>query len=123
MSCPLTSRPRLRLAQTANLNIAQARTVIDQYRALQQKANVTAIPNFVIGSEYIHHEGNIQKTEGNIEKVNRDSLWTGGGPTMTFQFADAIFAPLVARQRAERHAGRVAARHQRNAPASGQCVL
>ena len=96
---PIDFMAALHLAQTANLTIAQARTVIDQYRALQQRANVTAIPNFVIGSEYIHHEGQLQKTEGNIETVNRDSLWVGGGPQMNFQFADAVFAPLVARRR------------------------
>jgi outer membrane protein TolC len=47
---------------------------------------------------YNHHEGNIQKTEGNIIKANRDSLFAGGGPSLTVQVSDAVFAPLIARQ-------------------------
>jgi hypothetical protein len=46
----------------------------------------------------VTHDGNIQKTEGNIIKANRDSLFAGGGPSLVLSFADALFAPLVARQ-------------------------
>src|SRR5262249_49606545 len=44
------------------------------------------------------HDGQIQKTEGNIITVNRDSDFLGGGPSMTLQLTDAIFGPLAARQ-------------------------
>ena len=66
--------------------------------ALQQAADVAVLPNLNLGSAYNQHQGNISKTEGNIEKVNRDSLFTGFGPSLQFQAADAIFLPLVARQ-------------------------
>jgi outer membrane protein TolC len=56
------------------------------------------LPNLNLGSAYNHHEGNIQKTEGNIIKANRDSLFAGGGPSLTFQMSEALFTPLVARQ-------------------------
>src|SRR5262249_50608836 len=64
----------------------------------RQAADVTVLPNFNLGSAYNQHEGNISKTEGNIIKANRDSLFTGGGPSLNFQTTDAIFLPLVARQ-------------------------
>jgi outer membrane protein TolC len=97
-SLPINFPTALRLTMTSNLDIARARQVVDQARARQLGADVAILPNFNLGSEYIHHEGNISKTEGNIEKVNRDSLFTGGGPTLVFQAADALFLPLVARQ-------------------------
>ena len=97
-SLPIDFPTALRLTLTSNLDIAQAREVVNQARARQQAADVTVLPNFNLGSAYNHHEGNISKTEGNIIKANRDSLFVGGGPSMVFQTTDAIFLPLVARQ-------------------------
>jgi outer membrane protein TolC len=88
----------LRLAQTTNLEIAQAREVLVQANAALDQANVTALPTINLGSAYNTHDGNIQKTEGNIEKVNRTSLFAGLGPSLNVSLADAIFLPLAARQ-------------------------
>src|SRR5260370_4211607 len=63
---PINLPTALRLAMTSNLDIAQAREIVNQARARQQAANVVALPNFNLGSAYNHHEGNISKTEGNI---------------------------------------------------------
>ena len=95
---PINMPTALRLAQTANLDIAQAREVVNQARAAEQLAHVGWIPNFNIGSTYTHHEGNIQKTEGNIIKANKDGLFVGGGPSLNWSLADVYFGPLVARQ-------------------------
>src|SRR5207249_8765471 len=97
-SLPINFPTALRLALTSNLDIAQAREIVNQARARQQAADVAVLPNFNLGSAYNHHEGNIQKTEGNIIKANRDSLFAGGGPSLAIQLTDAIFLPLVARQ-------------------------
>jgi outer membrane protein TolC len=86
------------LTLTSNLDIAQARQVVNQARARLQGAQAAVLPNFNLGTAYNEHEGNISKTEGNIIKANRDSLFAGGGPSMTFQVTDALFLPLVARQ-------------------------
>ncbi len=95
---PISLPVALRLAGTTNLDIAQAREVVAAAGAALQRANVSWMPNFNLGSTYAEHEGNIQKTEGNIIKANRDSLFVGGGPSMSFGFAEAIFTPLAARQ-------------------------
>src|ERR1700736_1164942 len=43
---PISLPAALRLAQTSNLDIAQAREVVIQARARLQKANVSLLPNF-----------------------------------------------------------------------------
>jgi outer membrane protein TolC len=93
----ITLPAALQLAELANLDIAQAREVVNQARAAQMRANATALPNIQTGSSYNHHEGQIQKTEGNIETINRDSLWVNTGPIATFQMVEAIYNPLIAR--------------------------
>lgn len=95
---PINLPTALRLAFTSNLDIAQARETVNQVQARFDRARVSILPNFGIGSAYNHHEGNIQKTEGNIIKANRDALFVGGGPSLTFSTTEAIFAPLAARQ-------------------------
>jgi outer membrane protein TolC len=95
---PINLAAALRLAETANLDIAQAREIAAQARFALNRAQVTALPSLNLGSTYAKHEGNIQKTEGNIIKANKDSLFVGGGPSMTFAVTDALFAPLVGRQ-------------------------
>ena len=72
------------------------REVVNQARAAQIRARSMALPSIQTGAFYNHHEGQIQKTEGNIITVNRDSLWVNSGPVATFQFVEAVFTPLIA---------------------------
>jgi outer membrane protein TolC len=95
---PINLPAALRLAQTSNLDIAQAREAVNRAQAALLRAEVAVLPNFDLGSLYNHHEGNIAKTEGNVIKVNKDSLWVRGGPSVAFQTTEAIFGPLAARQ-------------------------
>jgi outer membrane protein TolC len=95
---PIDFPTALRLAQTTNLDILQAREVVNQFRARYQGAHALALPSLNIGSTYAHHEGQIQKTEGNIITANKDSLFVGGGPSLAYSLSDAIFAPLAAQQ-------------------------
>jgi outer membrane protein TolC len=95
---PIDLPTALRLAGNVNLDIGQARQTVDQAQALLLAARTTFLPNFNIGDTYSHHEGNIAKTEGNIIKANKNALFVGGGPSLTMSFADALFAPLAARQ-------------------------
>jgi outer membrane protein TolC len=95
---PLSLPVALRLAQTTNLDIGQAREVVNTARGAYIQAEVAVLPTFNIGSQFVSHEGNIQKTEGNIIKANRDSLFVGGGPSLSFALSDIIFLRLAARQ-------------------------
>ena len=97
-AAPITLAAAIQLAEAGNLDIAQAREAVNQARAALLRAQALALPNFNIGSIYTHHEGPAQKTEGNIIFANKDSLFVGGGPSLTFPTTDAIFGPGVARQ-------------------------
>jgi len=88
----------LRLAQTNNLDIAQAREVVAQSQAAFDRARAQLLPSLTLGSTYVDHDGRIQQAIGNILNTNRNSLYVGGGPTLTVQLSDAFFAPLAARQ-------------------------
>jgi outer membrane protein TolC len=95
---PLSLPVALRLAQTTNLDIAQAREVVNGAQAVYTRTQVAILPNFNIGSTYIGHEGMIQNTAGPVIKVNRDSLFVGGGPSLNFALADVYFFRLAAQQ-------------------------
>jgi outer membrane protein TolC len=98
MAQPINLPAAMRLAETANLDIAQAREVVTATTYAFKRAILSYLPNMNIGSVFTQHEGNIAKTEGNIIKANKDALFLGGGPSFAFSLTDAIFAPLVARQ-------------------------
>src|SRR5262249_25632457 len=87
----------LKLAVVANLDIAQARLAFERARVAQLRAGARFLPDFTLGSTYVNHMGRIQKTEGNIINMNRDSLWAGGGPTPSSRLAEAIFGLPIAR--------------------------
>jgi outer membrane protein TolC len=95
---PVNLPAALRLALTANLDIAQAREAVNAARAVLLRAKVGWLPNATLGSTYTRHDGNIAKTEGNIIKANKDALFVGGGPSLAYSLTDVIFAPLVAEQ-------------------------
>jgi outer membrane protein TolC len=103
---PINLGTALRLATTNNLDIAQAGEVVTRSQLDLERARLQFVPTMNLGSTYVDHEGTIQKTEGNIIQANRDSLFAGGGPSLTLSLADALFAPLVAAQtRAATQAG------------------
>jgi outer membrane protein TolC len=95
---PITLSAALRMAGSNNLDISRAREVVTQGRIQMDRAYLLLLPNLGIGSTYYKHEGKLAKAEGNIITVNKDALFVGLGPTATISFAEAIFAPLVARQ-------------------------
>ncbi len=98
---PIDLGTALRLAGTNNLDISRAREFVTQSEIQLQRAQMLLLPNVGIGSTYFKHEGKIAKTEGNIITANKDALFVGSGPSLSVNFADAIFAPLVARQTAD----------------------
>ncbi|MFO0876773.1 MAG: TolC family protein [Gemmataceae bacterium] len=91
----------LKVATIANLDIAQANLVIERARASYLQAASSFLPNLNVGATYTGHEGTIQRTEGTVVEVNRDSLFVGGGALMTVNFSDALYALPEARQRLE----------------------
>jgi outer membrane protein TolC len=95
---PVTLTDVLHLAVLANLDIAQANLAVEQARVALFQAYAQFVPNIGIGSTYVAHDGQIQNTAGNVQTVDRDSLFVGGGPSIALPFTRALFGPLEARQ-------------------------
>jgi outer membrane protein TolC len=101
----------LHLAESANPTIALGREAIHEALALQLQARALLLPSANAGAMYHLHQGTLQAGDGQIERVNLQSVYFGGGDwTVGSQtvaipavhlfgdVGDAYFAPLVARQ-------------------------
>src|SRR5439155_3782820 len=86
---PIDLGTALRLAGAENPELLLARQRVVEATALRQLAAAQLLPNLNIGGNYDAHRGSLQQDNGNILKVNRDSLYLGlganavGGGTVT----------------------------------------
>jgi outer membrane protein TolC len=88
----------LRLADERNLDVAIYYQRVAAADAALTQARVLAVPTIRIGNAYDQHHGNIQETSGVIDDVDRVSRFTGATASLGVDVANAIFAPLAARQ-------------------------
>jgi outer membrane protein TolC len=103
---PIDLLSALRLADAQNPEIAVARERIREALAQQEQADLLWLPNLELGPEWTRHDGQIQKTEGNVITSSRSALFAAGGAALWLELGDAIYAPLAARQvTAARQAG------------------
>jgi outer membrane protein TolC len=112
---PIDLTTALRLAETENPLIAEARQRIAEALAIQQGARALLLPSLNIGTNFRDHTGDLQRSSGRILSLDLKSLYFGGGAgawgTGTVQvpavslfspLTDAIFEPLAARQQVVR---------------------
>jgi outer membrane protein TolC len=95
---PIDLSTALRLAGANNLQIQFAQQRLAEAFARLDGAEVLWLPSLSAGPLYNKHDGRLQETEGNVIEVSRNSAFIGGGPTMSFHLADALFEPLAACQ-------------------------
>lgn len=95
---PLDLPAALHLGAENHLAIAIARNRLEAAYAEEQSASVLWLPDIVFGPNYQYHDGNIQRAIGEIIETRRNSLYIGGGPALSVNVADAIFAPLITHQ-------------------------
>jgi outer membrane protein TolC len=88
----------LGLANARAIDIALASQRVQVAAAELERAKVLWLPTVYLGADYYRHDGQIQNTDGTIFGTSKSSLLAGAGPSAVFAFADAIFAPLAARQ-------------------------
>ncbi len=69
----------LKLAGVQNPEILESRAVVEEAVALRQLAATYFLPNINLGGNLDTHTGTLQQSNGNIIKVNRDSLFLGMG--------------------------------------------
>lgn len=99
----------LRLADGKNPEIALARERIREALAQQEHAEVLWLPHLEFAPNWLRHDGQIQRSTGEVITVSRSALGVGGGPALSFDWGDALFAKLAARQITEaRQAGAAA---------------
>ncbi len=88
----------LRLAEAQNPQIQFARERLRAAEAERDRAEVLWLPNLSVGSNWTRHEGQIQDTRGEVITVSRSALFAGGGAAASVDLAEALYAPLAARQ-------------------------
>jgi outer membrane protein TolC len=91
----------LRLADGKNPNIALARERIREALAQQERAEVLWLPHLEFNPTWLRHDGQLQRSTGEIINVSRSSLGVTGGPALNFDWGDALFAKLAFRQLTE----------------------
>ena len=103
----------LRLADERNLDVAIYVERIAAASAELAQARTLAVPTVRIGGSYDRHTGNIQETRGQVVDADRVSQFAGVGAGLAVDIADAIYAPLAAKQtQAAVIAASTANRHQ-----------
>ncbi len=113
-SQPIDLPTALRLADAQNPEIAVARERIRVAFARQELAELLWVPNLDVGPTWMRHDGQIQRATGEVLTISRSSLFIGGGPALSVDVGEAIFAPLAARQITRaREAGAAATRNDR----------
>jgi outer membrane protein TolC len=100
---PINLPTALALAHASALDIRIAEERIRIAAALLEQAQVLWLPTVTIGGDYNRHDGRNQDTTGKVFNNSRSSgmlgVGTGIGPAAILNVSDAIFAPLVTRQR------------------------
>jgi outer membrane protein TolC len=95
---PINLPTALRLANVRPIDVAVAAQQIRLAAAQLEQARVLWLPTLYLGTDYFRHEGQIQDTAGNVTGNSHGAFLLGAGPSMVFEFSDAIFGPLAARQ-------------------------
>ena len=104
----------LKLADLDNTKVALAREKIAEAEARLLQARTLLLPDLSAGASYHRHEGPLQETNGNVLDVDRSSRFAGlgagavgagdvqiAGVGLKVDLAEAFYAPLAARQRAD----------------------
>ncbi len=97
--CPINLAAALQLSGVRPLDIATAVAQVQQALALRLQARVLWIPNLNGGIDYFRHDGVQQNLfTGENFRLDRQTFFVGGGPSLSVGLTDAIFAPLAAQR-------------------------
>ena len=95
---PLTLAAALRLAGANTLDVQIAGRQVEIAARLLDRAKLLWVPNVTVGTDSFRHTGLQQNFAGDILGSNRGTFMAGVGPNLVLPTADAVFAPLAARQ-------------------------
>lgn len=97
-SLPINLPTALKLVNVRAMDIAIASQRITLAGAQLDQAKYAWLPTITMGGDYMRHVGRAQDVFGGIINPHRSSFMAGVGANAIFTPADAIFAPLAARQ-------------------------
>ena len=96
---PINLATALRLSDARPLIVAAAQASVWVAEAELTRAKVLWVPSFMIGSDYIRHDGGGPDFNKGVMTVNSTNFnYTGAGFWQNVNFTDVIFQPLAARQ-------------------------
>jgi outer membrane protein TolC len=95
---PITLATALRLSGARSLVIDAAQASRAVAAAQLEKARLLWLPSLNAGLGYYHHDGATQGQSGTFSINTKDQFMVGGGFQADIVGADALFAPLAARQ-------------------------
>jgi outer membrane protein TolC len=95
---PINLATALRLAGARPIVIAAAEASVQTAAAQYRLTRVLWLPSFNVGAGYYRHDGATQGQSGTFYINSKDQFLGGAGLTAWVNAADALFAPLVARQ-------------------------
>jgi outer membrane protein TolC len=100
---PINLPTALHLADVRAVDIAAAAERVQAAAAVLEQSHVLWLPTITFGGDYNRHDGRQQDTMGNVFDNSRSSMMlgvgTGIGSAAILNIDEAIFAPLVAKQR------------------------
>lgn len=95
---PIDLATALRLADENSPTVNLARERVREAYAHLQQAEVLWMPTLQGGPAYQRHDGQLQRSTGEVIQVSKSNLFIGGGAEARFDFSDAYFGPLIARR-------------------------
>src|SRR5205814_2287872 len=98
LALPINLPTALKLVNARTMDVAIASLRVRQAGAQFDQAKYAWLPTITIGADYLRHDGRAQDSGGSIINPTRSAFMAGMGVNAIFTPADAIFAPLAARQ-------------------------
>jgi outer membrane protein TolC len=95
---PINLPTALRLVNARTMDVAIASQRIAAASAQLDQAKYAWLPTITVGTDYLRHDGKAQDSNGLIIDPTRSAFMAGLGVNAVFTPADAIYAPLAARQ-------------------------
>ena len=95
---PINLATALQLANARPIDVQIAGRQVALAAAQYDRAKLLWVPNVVVGLDYFAHAGLQQNFAGETPSSTRSTFMVGAGPNVVFNFSDAVYAPLAARQ-------------------------
>jgi len=95
---PIDLPTTIRMVNEQSPTIGFARERANEAQARLRSAELQWLPNFSVGLAYTRFDGQTQNQRGEVFDVSRGNFFAGGGPSLSLDFAEAIYRPLIERR-------------------------